>query len=54
MSDVVSEDNARELLDAAPATEYVDLKGAAHMVAGDVNDAFTEVVIDFVRRAHAR
>ena len=52
MSDVVSEENARELLDAAPATEYVDLKGAAHMVAGDVNDAFTEAVIDFVRRAY--
>jgi peroxiredoxin len=54
MSDVVSEENARELLDAAPATEYVDLKGAAHMVAGDVNDAFTEAVIDFVRRAYDR
>ncbi len=54
MSDVVTEENAREHLDAAPATQYVDLKGAAHMVAGDVNDAFTEVVTDFVRRANDR
>ncbi len=54
MSDVVSEENARELLEVAPATEFLDLKDAAHMVAGDVNDAFSEAVIDFVRRAHQR
>jgi pimeloyl-ACP methyl ester carboxylesterase len=54
MSDVVSEENARELLEMAPSTEYVDLADAAHMVAGDVNDAFTETVIDFVQRAHQR
>jgi pimeloyl-ACP methyl ester carboxylesterase len=52
MSDVVSEENARELLAIAPKTEYVDLAGAAHMVAGDRNDAFTQTVLDFVRRIH--
>jgi pimeloyl-ACP methyl ester carboxylesterase len=50
MSDVVSEDNAKELLAIAPKTEYVDLAGAAHMVAGDRNDVFTQTVLDFVRR----
>ena len=50
MSDVVSEENARELLAIAPHTEYVDLAGAAHMVAGDRNDAFTHAVLDFIRR----
>lgn|SRR5690606_4927044 len=52
LSDVVSEENARELLEIAPHTEYVDLEGAAHMVAGDRNDAFARSVLDFVRRHH--
>ncbi|MEZ4288327.1 MAG: alpha/beta fold hydrolase [Polyangiales bacterium] len=51
LSDVVSEENAREFLDAVPHAEFVDLKDAAHMVAGDSNDRFTEVVLDFVERA---
>ena len=50
LSDVVSEDNAREFLDAVPHAEYVDLKDAAHMVAGDRNDAFTESVAEFILR----
>lgn len=52
LSDVVSEENARELLAIAPHTEYIDLEGAAHMVAGDKNDAFTRSVLDFVQRHH--
>jgi pimeloyl-ACP methyl ester carboxylesterase len=52
MSDVVSEENAKELLAIAPRTEYVDLAGAAHMVAGDRNDAFTKTVLDFVKRTY--
>jgi len=50
LSDVVSEDNAREFLEAVPHAEYVDLKDAAHMVAGDRNDAFTESVAEFIVR----
>lgn len=50
MSDVVSEDSVREFLGCCPHAEYVDLEGAAHMVAGDKNDAFGEVVLDFVQR----
>lgn len=50
LSDVVSEQNAQEFLQVAPHAEYVDLHGAAHMVAGDRNDAFAEAVIDFISR----
>lgn len=50
MSDVVSESSARELLEALPSAEYVDLADAGHMVAGDRNDAFTDAVKGFVTR----
>lgn len=54
MSDVVSEENAREFLEVVPHAEYLDLEGAAHMVAGDRNDAFADAVIDFVERKVGR
>jgi non-heme chloroperoxidase len=50
MSDVVSEEVAREFLALVPHAEYVDL-AAGHMVAGDRNDAFTESVLAFLRKA---
>lgn len=50
MSDVVTKETAQEFLGLVPHAEYVDLAGAHHMVAGDRNDAFTEVVIDFLGR----
>ena len=50
LSDVVSAENAREFLSVVPHAEYVDLKDAAHMVAGDRNDAFTESVAEFILR----
>lgn len=50
MSDVVTEEDAREFLGIAPHAEYVDLQGASHMVAGDKNDVFIEVVTEFIRR----
>lgn len=53
-SDVVSEDTAREFLELVPHAEYVDLAGAAHMVAGDRNDAFTDAVSDFLARVLER
>lgn len=48
MSDVVSEQGARELLAMAPDARYVDVEEASHMVAGDRNDVFAEAVIDFL------
>jgi pimeloyl-ACP methyl ester carboxylesterase len=50
MSDVVSEQSAREFLELVPHAEYVDVADAAHMVAGDSNDAFSGAVVEFLSR----
>lgn len=47
ISDVVSPDAARELVEAIPHARYVDVTDAGHMVAGDRNDAFTGEVLGF-------
>ncbi len=31
-----------------PHADHVDVADAAHMVAGDVNDVFTAVVVEFI------
>ncbi len=51
-SDVVSEETAQEFLAMAPHAEYRDVAGAAHMVAGDRNDAFSNAVIEFLERVY--
>ena len=48
MSDIVSEDTAREFLESVPHAEYVDVADAAHMVAGDQNDVFADAVVRFL------
>jgi non-heme chloroperoxidase len=50
MSDVLTEAGAREFLALCPHAEYVNVTNAAHMVAGDRNDAFATAVIDFLAR----
>ncbi|MEI7546673.1 MAG: alpha/beta hydrolase [Actinomycetota bacterium] len=50
MSDVLSEESAREFLSLVPHAEYIDVAGAHHMVAGDRNDAFTDPVVEFLHR----
>jgi pimeloyl-ACP methyl ester carboxylesterase len=49
MSDVVSEETAQEFLQLVPHAQYVDVRDAHHMVAGDRNDAFTAPVVEFLR-----
>ncbi|MFT4571890.1 MAG: pimeloyl-ACP methyl ester carboxylesterase [Hyphomicrobiaceae bacterium] len=51
MSEIVSEEGVREFLELVPHAEYVDVKDAAHMVAGDRNDAFRGAVVEFLARA---
>jgi len=51
LSDVLSEEGAREFLKLCPHSEYVNVTGAAHMVAGDRNDVFGNAVIEFLSRA---
>jgi peroxiredoxin len=48
MSDLVTEDGARQFLDEFPHARFADVSGAGHMVAGDRNDVFTAAVVDFL------
>jgi pimeloyl-ACP methyl ester carboxylesterase len=50
MSDLLSEEGARELLELVPHAELVDVAGAGHMVAGDRNDLFNDAVVSFLQR----
>lgn len=47
-SELVTEDAAREFLALVPGARFVDVKGAGHMVAGDLNDPFTDEVVAFL------
>jgi pimeloyl-ACP methyl ester carboxylesterase len=49
LSELVSEEAAREFLDDVPHAQYSDVSNAGHMVAGDRNDLFTSAVLDFLR-----
>jgi len=48
LSDLVSEETAREFLALVPHARFVDVSDAGHMVAGDRNDRFTESVVSFL------
>ncbi len=48
-SDVVSRATVDEFLQLVPHARHVQLPHAAHMVAGDANDAFTHEVLRFVQ-----
>jgi non-heme chloroperoxidase len=50
LSDILSEEGAAEFLELCPESEYVNVAGAAHMVAGDRNDIFAQAVIEFLGR----
>jgi non-heme chloroperoxidase len=50
LSDILSEEGAASFLELCPHAEYVNVEGAAHMVAGDRNDIFAQAVIEFLRR----
>jgi pimeloyl-ACP methyl ester carboxylesterase len=50
LSDVLDEEGAQAFLALVPHAEYVNVKDAAHMVAGDRNDIFGDRVIDFLHR----
>ncbi|MFT4659235.1 MAG: pimeloyl-ACP methyl ester carboxylesterase [Ilumatobacter sp.] len=50
LSDLVTEDEVREFIKMVPHAEFVDVKGAAHMIAGDKNDVFTDAVVSFLDR----
>jgi pimeloyl-ACP methyl ester carboxylesterase len=47
---VVSEEAVQDFLAKVPNAEFAELSGAGHTAAGDDNDAFSEVVAQFVLR----
>jgi pimeloyl-ACP methyl ester carboxylesterase len=50
LSDLLSEEGARDFLELCPHSEYVSVGDAAHMVVGDRNDIFARAVVDFLAR----
>ncbi|MBB32203.1 MAG: alpha/beta hydrolase [Acidimicrobiaceae bacterium] len=50
MSDLVTEDEVQEFLEKFPQSDFVDVSGAGHMVAGDKNDVFSGEVIAFLNQ----
>ena len=50
LSDVLSEEGAKAFLELCPTSEYVNVADAAHMVAGDRNDIFSNAVVEFLGR----
>jgi pimeloyl-ACP methyl ester carboxylesterase len=50
LSDVVSAEGVQDFLTKVPHAELVELSDAGHTAAGDDNDAFSEVVVEFVNR----
>ena len=50
LSDVVSLEGVEHFLATVPNAEFVELSNAGHTAAGDDNDAFSDVVVGFVKR----
>ena len=49
-SDVVSAQGVQEFREAVSHAEFIDVKEASHMVAGDQNTVFSDAVVDFINR----
>jgi pimeloyl-ACP methyl ester carboxylesterase len=48
LSDVVTQEGVDDIVARLPDVTVVEVPGAAHMIAGDQNDAFTEAVLSFL------
>ncbi len=48
LSDLVTEAEVDDFMQMVPHARYVDVKDAAHMIAGDKNDVFTDAVVEFL------
>lgn len=53
-SDIVSDEGVSELQALVPDLEYVQVRQAAHMIAGDDNDIFAASLIDFLAHRVSR
>jgi pimeloyl-ACP methyl ester carboxylesterase len=50
LSDLVTDAEVADFRQMVPHAEYVDVADAAHMIAGDKNDVFTDAVVQFLDR----
>ena len=50
LSDVVTEEGVQDFLEKIPGAKLADVGDAAHMVAGDQNDVFSQAVVEFLER----
>ena len=50
LSEIVDEAGVADFLRLIPHAEAIDVAGAAHMVAGDRNDAFNDAVLSFLAK----
>lgn len=48
LSDVVTEETAREFVERLPNGRWLNVSEARHMLAGDANDPFTTAVLEFL------
>lgn len=53
-SDVLTDEGVQDYLASAPNSEYLNIAGAGHMVAGDRNDMFGKAVVEFLTRPALR
>lgn len=49
-SELVTDEAVQKFKALAPHSEFADIAGARHMVAGDKNDAFAEAILAFLNR----
>jgi pimeloyl-ACP methyl ester carboxylesterase len=49
LSDVVTQEGVDYLMASLPDVTLVEVAGAAHMIAGDKNDAFSDAVSAFLQ-----
>jgi pimeloyl-ACP methyl ester carboxylesterase len=49
LSDVVTQESVDNMIARLPNITVVEVDGAAHMIAGDQNDAFSNAVVTFLR-----
>ena len=49
LSDVVTKEGVDDFVARLPDVTVVEVPGAAHMIAGDQNDTFSEAVVTFLR-----
>lgn len=48
LSDLVTDAEVEAFRAMVPHADYIDVAGAAHMIAGDRNDVFTDAVVSFL------